>query len=57
VFGGEVARFRSFKARFSSVVYPGDTLTTKAWKTEGRYLVQVETERGVVLSNGVAEMA
>jgi acyl dehydratase len=57
VLGGEVARFRSFKARFSSVVYPGDTLTTKAWKTGGRYLVQVETERGVVLSNGVAEMA
>jgi len=57
VLGGQVARFKSFKARFSSVVYPGDTLTTKAWKAEGRYLVQLETERGVVLSNGVAEMA
>jgi acyl dehydratase len=56
VLGGDVERFRSFKARFSSVVYPGDTLTTKAWKSEGRYLVTVETVRGVVLSNGVADM-
>ncbi|MBW1787499.1 MAG: MaoC family dehydratase N-terminal domain-containing protein [Deltaproteobacteria bacterium] len=56
VLEGDVTRFKSFKARFSSVVYPGDTLTTNCWNTDEGYLVQVETQRGVVMSNGVAEM-
>jgi acyl dehydratase len=53
---GDVDRLKSFKARFSSVVYPGDTLTTEGWRQDGRYIVQVRTERGVVMSNGVAEI-
>jgi acyl dehydratase len=56
VLGGDVARLKSFKARFASVVYPGDALTTRLWKKDGGYLVQVETERGVVLSNAFAEI-
>ena len=30
--GSDPARFRSFSARFASVVYPGDGLETKMWK-------------------------
>ncbi|MBW2053563.1 MAG: MaoC family dehydratase N-terminal domain-containing protein, partial [Deltaproteobacteria bacterium] len=33
--GGDPARFKEFKARFSDVVYPGETLTTKGWKDKG----------------------
>jgi acyl dehydratase len=48
---GDVSRFKEFKVRFSSVVYPGESLTTEGWKDNGRYLIQVKTERAVVLSN------
>lgn len=54
---GDVDRLKSFRARFASVVYPGDTLNTRAWKQAGGYLVQVGTERGVVLSNAFAEIS
>lgn len=55
VLDGNVTRFRSFKARFSKSVYPGDTLTTRCWVEKGRCLVTVSTEQGVVLKNGVCE--
>ncbi len=48
---GKVARFKEFKARFTSEVYPGETLTTEGWKDNGRYIIQVRTERAVVLGN------
>ena len=48
---GDVSRFKEFKVRFSNVVYPGEALTTEGWKDNGRYLIQVKTERAVVLSN------
>jgi len=52
---GDTSRFREFKARFSDVVYPGETLTTKGWKKEnGKYIIQTRTERGVVISNSYA---
>jgi acyl dehydratase len=54
--GGDVDRLRSFKARFSNVVYPGDTLTTRFWSASESVIVEVFTERGVVLSNAVAEI-
>jgi acyl dehydratase len=54
VLEGDVARLKEFKARFSNTVYPGDTLTTEGWKDGGRYMVQVRTERGVVVNNAVA---
>jgi peroxisomal enoyl-CoA hydratase 2 len=31
--GSDPARFKSFNARFKNVVYPGDALETKMWKT------------------------
>ncbi|HIJ36156.1 MAG TPA: hypothetical protein HPP59_02620 [Deltaproteobacteria bacterium] len=55
VLDGDVTRFRSFKARFSRSVYPGDTLTTRCWLEKGRCLVNVSTPEGVVLKNGVCE--
>jgi acyl dehydratase len=52
---GEVTRFKEFKARFADVVYPGDTLTTEGWQTqEGRYIIQVRTERTIVIRNAYA---
>lgn len=52
---GDVCRFQEFKARFSGVVYPGEILTTEAWPEQnGRYIIQVRTERAVVISNAYA---
>ena len=48
---GDVSRFKEFKVRFSNVVYPGESLITEGWKDNGRYIIQVRTERAVVLSN------
>ena len=56
VLGGDVGRFKSFKARFSDVVYPGDTLTTQCWQDNGRFIVQVKNERGVVMRNAICEI-
>lgn len=52
---GDVARMKEFRARFSGVVYPGDTLVTEGWTAKGgRYLIRSRTERGVVLSHAYA---
>lgn len=53
------ARFKSFAARFTNVVFPGDTITTEGWKSEpGGYIIQVKTQTGkVVLGNAYAEVA
>lgn len=54
---GDVARFKEFRARFSGVVYPGDTLVTEGWlNKDGRYLIRSRTERGVVLSHAYAKV-
>jgi len=51
---GDVSRFKEFKARFTNVVYPGETLTTEGWKDNGRYIIQVRKGDTVVLSNAHA---
>ena len=51
---GDVSRLKEFKARFSDAVYPGDTLTTQGWITDGGYIIQVNTERSVVIRNAMA---
>ncbi|MFH1139428.1 MAG: MaoC/PaaZ C-terminal domain-containing protein [Pseudomonadota bacterium] len=57
VLGGDPTRLKSFKARFTSVVYLGDALTTDIWKKDEKNLiVQVRTERGVVLGAAQAEI-
>jgi acyl dehydratase len=57
--GGDPAKFKSFSARFSGVVFPGDELTTTAWKAgPGMYLVTVTTQDDrVVVKNAIAEVA
>jgi len=51
----DVSRFKEFSARFKDVVFPGETLTTEGWKDNGRYIIQVRTDRGpVVLGNAYA---
>ncbi|MBY8992079.1 MAG: MaoC family dehydratase N-terminal domain-containing protein [Candidatus Lokiarchaeota archaeon] len=52
---GDVSRFKEFSARFKDVVFPGETLTTEGWKDNGRYIIQLRTDRGpVVLGNAYA---
>jgi acyl dehydratase len=50
--GNDPSKLTSFEARFADVVYPGDTIITKIWRTgNGEALVQGETQKGnVVLS-------
>jgi acyl dehydratase len=54
ILGGDVARLKEFSARFSYVVYPGDMLITEGWHSGSGYIVQVRTERSIVLSNARA---
>ena len=52
---GDVSRFKEFSARFKGVVFPGENLTTEGWRDNGRYIIQVRTDRGpVVLGNAYA---
>jgi acyl dehydratase len=51
---GDVKRLKEFKARFTSEVYPGDTLITKGWKTGDGYVIQARTDSAVVLNNARA---
>lgn len=51
---GAVERLKDFSARFSGPVYCGDSLAIKGWKTDGGYIVQVESPNGVVLKSGLA---
>ena len=57
--GGDLRRFKSFAARFSGVVFPGDTLTTEGWQVApGQWVLRVKTQDDrVVLSNALAETA
>lgn len=56
--GGDVSRFKAFQVRFTDVVYPGETITTRGWLVgDGRYAIEASTERSVVLSHAVAEVA
>ncbi len=52
---GDVSRFKEFSARFKGIVFPGETLTTEGWKDNGRFIIQVRTDRGpVVIGNAYA---
>jgi len=52
--GGDPDRLEGFDARFSSPVFPGDTLTTEGWKKAGGYIVRVKTANGPVITNAFA---
>ncbi len=50
VLGSDPTRVRSFRARFSGVVFPGETLLTRIWVEGDRlFLVAEAVERGVVV--------
>lgn len=51
---GNTDTLKGFRARFSSPVYPGETLTTQGWKADGGYVVRVNTPRGPVITNAFA---
>jgi len=50
----DVSHFKEFSARFKSVVFPGEKLTTEGWKDNGRYIIQVRKDDTVVLGNAYA---
>ncbi len=54
--GGDAARFRALKVRFSSPVYPGDTLQVRAWHDgPGRVLFEARVGDKTVVSNAYFE--
>jgi acyl dehydratase len=60
--GGDASKITSMASRFTSPVFPGETLTTSIWRTEpGRAVFRTEasapdgTGARVVLDDGVAE--
>jgi acyl dehydratase len=57
VFQGDSAKLKSYSARFSSPVIPGQSLQTKVWEARpGLYLLEVYNPKGeAVLRNGVIE--
>jgi acyl dehydratase len=55
---GDPARFRRLKVRFSSPVYPGDTLRVLAWReAPGRVVFEARVGEQVVVSNAWFEHA
>lgn len=56
--GGDPARFRKLKVRFSSPVYPGDTLQVLAWHDgPGRVVFEARVGGKAVVSNAYFEYA
>lgn len=55
----DVSRFRSMDLRFSSPVYPGETIRTEMWRDDGivSFRSRVMERDVVVLNNGRAEVA
>jgi len=56
--GNDPARFGGMSARFSGVVYPGDTITTEMWgEGNGKVVLQAKTQEGrVVISNAAVDV-
>jgi acyl dehydratase len=58
--GFDASRLRSFSTRFTSPVYPGETVRFQIWREGGgvlRLRARVEARDAVVLNNGVVELA
>ncbi|MEV0264007.1 MaoC/PaaZ C-terminal domain-containing protein [Streptomyces sp. NPDC050617] len=58
--GGDVTRVRAYSARFTGVVFPGETLRLRMWREDGRVQVSVtaaERDDSPVLADTVVEYA
>jgi acyl dehydratase len=57
--GNDPARLKSLKVRFSSPVYPGETIRTEIWRGQGQasFRARVLERDVVVLNNGFAEIS
>ncbi|WP_327376708.1 MaoC/PaaZ C-terminal domain-containing protein [Streptomyces sp. NBC_01216] len=58
VLGGDVTRVRSYRTRFTGVVYPGETLRVRMWTGDGRVQVTVtavERDDAPVLADTLVE--
>ena len=56
--GGDPSRFKSMDSRFSSPVFPGDSLTVQMWVGEGQAIYRTIAQKGsaeerVVIDNGL----
>ncbi|WP_367041409.1 MaoC/PaaZ C-terminal domain-containing protein [Streptomyces sp. Je 1-332] len=60
VLGGDVSRVRSYSTRFTGVVFPGETLRIRMWRSDGRVQVAVtavERDDAPVLADTIVEHA
>lgn len=56
--GNDPGRLKAFQARFSDVVFPGDTITTRGWHMGGGvFHLEAATERARVLTSTKVEIA
>ncbi|KAJ2957615.1 hypothetical protein NQZ79_g6717 [Umbelopsis isabellina] len=62
--GNEAARFKSIHARFSSPVYPGETLVTSMWKVSEtgdeetiRFVTKIKERDAVVIKDGIVTLS
>jgi acyl dehydratase len=53
VLDGDVTAVSRYEARFTGVVFPGETIVTRVWEEDGRFIIEARTaERdSVVISN------
>ncbi|MFD3574665.1 MaoC/PaaZ C-terminal domain-containing protein [Streptomyces sp. NPDC058644] len=58
--GGDVSRVRSYSTRFTGIVFPGETLRIRMWRSEGRVHVAataIERDDAPVLADTIVEHA
>ena len=55
---GDPKRLKKFDCRFSSPVYPGETIVTEMWKNDSKvyYQSKVKERDKIVIKNGVSEI-
>ena len=54
--GSDPVRLRTFGLRFSSPVYPGETIVTEMWRDGDMVSFRARVDERVVLNNGYARI-